>query len=140
MAVHFPGLTPCDVPGCRTLVEPHVARCPDCARRHGRSPKAQGEAGQAPSEPKAPIEKTPGHRPDQPPRQTEPIPAKPSGQLVPCIGPFGRHDCDQLVRRDGKVKRCAKCQRVFDRMRIDGERTEPWQRQLQRLKDRGMVR
>ncbi len=51
----FAPLIPCDVEDCRTLVEPHVARCPDHVRLHGHSPKKRQVAGQALSEPKRPA-------------------------------------------------------------------------------------
>jgi hypothetical protein len=58
---------------------------------------------------------------------------------VPCIGPFGRHDCDQLVRRDGKRKRCERCQAILDRERQNISR-QPWQKQLAKLQAEGLRR
>lgn len=46
--MRFEPLTRCDVDGCDVLIEPHVLRCDDHERKHGRHPMASGPRGASP--------------------------------------------------------------------------------------------
>jgi hypothetical protein len=123
------GLVRCDWGECRTLVEAHVGRCLICGKRHGPSPNRLGPRGCAPPKPKPK------------PKPAKPKPPKvPNGsELQPCVGPFGRHDCDQVIEREGKLKRCERCQAILDAERQHISR-QPWQKQLARLQAEGLRR